>query len=790
MARRAMVIPRYPPLLTPRSFKAAQALSTMASNNFIGNRRLGAIKSAHVYGDSATTTATSHILKRQFNFASSQYASCFDEIPTPNVDKLRKDAVAYLDSFDRKSWYDDPVCSILNGEKLVAPPSNLWITKNSLSQANGNQYYATPDQIQSLLKHIQTYHSPYIDIRPQVRRIEQKFLNEYAGLLIGNQCLDFAKQDGVTEIEESIMANSVERKLNDALFQDEQDGKVVITRKPVFVSCVSNFTNFLDLFRKTIRNLELGIPCVVLGRSHTIQHSYRWSELLVDLMKEEGIEPGMVTYLSCQLEDIKYITANCTECAGMLYTTCSRELAKSIKSNYPNTISSTGGPNTLITTEWTKPVQDAIRTSASIECAGQCTALRHAVVPETVQLEDVEAMFNDMAHVTSPVDALTKSSFDGVFESHGGTSPPSPSNGVYTRHNTKDAYFKVGHALPSPENDEMEEYWRKVVVDVTNSVPASMANKQKLIKNLSKWLIRHQPISLAINGKRSQVLDLGRNLFENTSLVVTTIGSTDKEDAPPAMTCQARPQDAECFGEFPPRKEMSLYTKYPVIIPSSTPSYDTCYQNKYLKSLTLEDLDGTSCPACAKDWLTEISDAATRGYCVELIRYLSDATKENPKRGFGDRTSLWGIQRTPMLEGCRTLLRCGSGVSFDDLSSVFLLFYSTNARSQVELSVDESNKELLDSLMKHDLDSHVFKVIVEGKDTFEHRLKEEEDDLYNIVRVPSSDNEEGHEEKHFPMPGQFVSLYLPMGHIKSTMKNDEEFVKFFGQSEAWLKMAS
>lgn len=165
------------------------------------------------------------------------------------------------------------------------------------------------------------------------------------------------------------MANSVERKLNDLLFQDELDMKVCINRKPVFVSCVSNFTNFLDLFRKTIRNLELGVPCVVLGRSHTIQHSYRWTELLVDLMEEENIDLGMVTYLSTQLTDIKDITANCKDSAGMLYTTCSRELAKQIKSNYPNTISSTGGPNTLISTEWTEGVQEAIRMSAAIECA-------------------------------------------------------------------------------------------------------------------------------------------------------------------------------------------------------------------------------------------------------------------------------------------------------------------------------------------------------------------------------------------------------------------------------------
>eukprot|EP00581_Thalassiosira_minuscula_P008497 CAMPEP_0183706686 /NCGR_PEP_ID=MMETSP0737-20130205/3445_1 /TAXON_ID=385413 /ORGANISM="Thalassiosira miniscula, Strain CCMP1093" /LENGTH=808 /DNA_ID=CAMNT_0025934161 /DNA_START=81 /DNA_END=2507 /DNA_ORIENTATION=- len=806
MARRAMLtraldfVPRHryycrspPPLQSSRPFASTTPTRTLV-NGIIKNTTN--VDSARGSGSTSLLLGTKdnnrqhQIIKRQFNFASSQYASCFEDIPTPDVAKLRKDAISYLDAFDKQSWYDDPVCSILNGEKLLAPPSNLWITKNSLSQPNGHQYFATPPQIQSLLTHIQTYQSPYTDLRPQVRRIEQKFLQEHAGLLIGNQCLDFAKQDGITEIEESIMANSVERKLNDALFQDEMNGKVSIARKPIFVSCVSNFTNFLDLFRKTLRNLELGIPCVVLGRSHTIQHSYRWTELLVDLMEKEGIDPGMVTYLSCQLEDIKYITANCTDSAGMLYTTCSRELAKAIKSNYPNTISSTGGPNTLITAEWTKGVQDAIRMSASIECAGQCTALRHAVVPESVQLKDIEAMFDDMTHVSSPVDALKKSAFDGVFDSHGGTtSPQSSRDAVYTKHATKDAYFKVGPAFPTPESGEMDEYWRKVVVDVTNAVPDSLANTQKLnlqVDNLSKWLIHHQPISLAVNAKRSQVFDLGRNLFEKTSLVVTTIGSTDKDDAPPAMTCQARPQDAECFGEFPPRKTMGMYTKYPVIIPSSTPSYDTSYQPEYLKSLA-EDVDGESHPEFVKEWLKDISDPAVRGYCLELVRYLSDATKVNPKRGFGDaRTALWGLQRPPLLEGYRTLLRCGPNVTFDDLSPIFILFYATNARSQVELSVDESNEELLDKLVKHDLDNHVFKVVVEGEEVLGNRLKEEgEDEFYNIVRAPSDANGD-----KFPMPGQFVSLYLPMGHIKSTMKNDEEFVKYLSQSDKWLKMAS
>lgn len=97
---------------------------------------------------------------------------------------------------------DIQVCSILNGEKLLAPPSSLWITKDSLGRPNGHQYLATASQVDDLLDHVRSYESPYMDLRPQVRRIEEKLLGEYAGLLIGNQCLDFGKQDGVTEMEE------------------------------------------------------------------------------------------------------------------------------------------------------------------------------------------------------------------------------------------------------------------------------------------------------------------------------------------------------------------------------------------------------------------------------------------------------------------------------------------------------------------------------------------------------------------------------------------------------------
>ena len=71
--------------------------------------------------------------RRQFNFASSSYASAFFEIPTPDVDKLRKDAVAYLESFDKQSWYDNPVRTYQTVVSIVGFVFHIWyISHNNM----------------------------------------------------------------------------------------------------------------------------------------------------------------------------------------------------------------------------------------------------------------------------------------------------------------------------------------------------------------------------------------------------------------------------------------------------------------------------------------------------------------------------------------------------------------------------------------------------------------------------------------------------------------------------------
>jgi hypothetical protein len=652
--------------------------------------------------------------------------------------------------------------SLLKGQELSGGDSQEAIdTVNALGVKNGRQILATVPQVQELKDHIRTFQSPYTDLRPQIRQIEEDIFTNHAGFLIGNQCIDFQKQDGITEIEEAIMANTIERRLNDLLLRDEAASVLTINRKPIYVSCVSNFTNFLDLSRKTIRSLEVGIPCVILSRSNTSQHPYRWVRLLNQLLAEHDVDPGMLTFLSCSLPDIQDITTSCAASTGNLYTTCSRELAATIKSTYPNTIASTGGPNTLVATEFNPKIAEAIRTSATIESSGQCTALRMAVVPTSTSDEELEGVFDSVEQIKAAPDAVQESVFAGVFAKHTGSGEPDSPN--YSAHETVDAFWKIGNDLPAPG---INEFWRKVAVDFSRL--DLVKDETKSVARLADWLNENQPISLAVNGPRKQAINMGISLFEKTGMVVNTIGSSDNDSMPPALTCQARPQEGEIFGEFPPRSKLHTFTKFPVVVPSSNPSYDTEYTEDYLQSQTINKYMGKG----AKVLLEQIKNDSIRGFCIVLIEYLQDVCKLNPKEGYGkSRTALWGMQRPPL--GSRTSLRCSSDATWDDVAPIHLLFWTTNARDQVELSIDPQNSKLISFCKEHKL-PHV----EETESAMTERL-ESRSDVFNSVAISGP-------MTSFPMVGQFVSLYFPLGHIKSTMPNDEEFAFYARLSDKWI----
>jgi hypothetical protein len=251
-------------------------------------------------------------------------------------------------------------------------------------------------------------------------------------------------------------------------------------------------------------------------------------------------------------------------------------------------------------------------------------------------------------------------------------------------------------------------------------------------------------------------------------MVVYTVGSSDNDSMPPALTCQARPQEGEIFGEFPPRSKLHTFTKFPVVVPSSNPSYDTEYMEDYLQSQTVNKYMGKG----TKVLLEQIENDLIRGFCIVLIEYLQDVSKLNPKEGYGkSRTALWGVQRPPL--GSRTSLRCSSDATWDDVAPIHLLFYTTNARDQVELSIDPQNSKLISFCMEHKLP-----YVEETESAMTERL-ESRSDVFNSVAISGP-------MTSFPMVGQFVSLYFPLGHIKSTMPNDEEFAFYARLSDKWI----
>ena len=715
----------------------------------------------------AASRLTSLRATRGYNFASSQYSEAFSRNGWPDAgaaftSKLRADTVAYMESYDLSVWSSEPMTTLLEGEPLTG--GSRVPTVDAFGNENGAAIEATPAQVDAVLKHMLEYKPPKQDYRAEVRAMEAEILDvgsKWPAMLVGNQAFDFRKQDGITEIEESVEANTVERRLNDQLLADEATGKLAIDRAPAYVACVSNFSNFLDLCRKGLRNLEVGVPIVVLSRSNTTQHVFRWSEMLVELCAKHGIDAGMVTFLSAPTHEQGRLFGAASR-SSPLYFTGSREVARVLRGLHGPVMASTGGPNTLVATRCTESIAGAIRLSASIENSGQCTALRHAVL--NCSDADVEAMLGGVPVVTDSADALRRGEFAGVFadaasvmrRADGYTYHPENANVAYRR----------SDALPPPD---IKEQWRNVYVDVTS--PGVDVRAPAFVAELSRWLVAHQPITVAVNAEEGEHLALGRALWEQTGQVVFTVGTLEQ----PALTCQARPQDGEIFGEFPPRSELLAHTKFPVLVPTPTPAYNAAYAEAHLARRGASwEVGAAALPAAAAAVARGVRSDVVRGYLRELHDYLADACARNPKRGEGvARTSLYGLQTTPR-NGQLNYVRCGGATSLDEIAPQLMPFVLTNAADALRVSVDPAN-----SALAAELQTAGVAVVAEDDAAFAARVGAETP--YNVLSPGAADG--------FPLVGQFVSTLLCVGHVKSTKPADDDFIDAFKGSPKWLAMA-
>jgi len=710
-----------------------------------------------------------------YNFGTAEYGSCFSASQSIDTDPLRGKALDQVAAFDASSWHSLPLVTTLRGEQLKGSDDTVIDTRDAFGHVNGKQILASPAIVDQVIAHACNINAKVSDLRTAIRAIEDTFFGgTLSPFLIANQAIDFHKQDGVTEIEESIQALKVERKLNDALYEDELAGKVQISRAPAFIGCVSNFTNFLDLCRKIFRNVELGVPVVMLSRSNTTQHMYRYFVKLVELMREHILDLGLCTFCSCSIEEQRRLLQACPE--SPMYFTGSREVASRIKEVAPKLVASTGGPNTMLvgTGCFTSKVAQAVQMSNLIENKGQCTALRFLVLPQGKE-EDIQAIYQNPAVSTSFEQSLRSKEFSALLREN---SLPLAEGYTPLKVEGSKAGGQIAVRIGTMPPATIEEQWREAYLDV--AMPESLDTK--FLNELAKWLNAQQPISLALNCD----MLTAQALFENTSLVVYTVGDAK---AAPALTAQARPQDGECFGEFPPRRDMDAITSFPVIIPSSTPGYNTSYSTDFLKkhgSAPLEQWGFVGGIEGCKVLVRRCKSLEQKGYCRVLLDYIKDAAN-GPQRGCGSRTSLFGLQRPPLTGGITCLrLEKVSGANlphvdalFDEAVRFILPFAATTAKEQLVISLDP----FLSFPAFPMLAQQGLKVVRQAKEAF----LAEKASYWNVVSLPQT----SHSSKtslQYPLAAHFMSKIFPMGHVKSTLTDHEEFVQAFTASSKWLRV--
>lgn len=107
--------------------------------------------------------------------------------------KLRADTLRYLETFNAQQWHADPVQSLLQDK---AQGGEAVDTVDAFGEVNGRQLLCSEASLNEVIAHCQSFKPPVHDLRGPVRAVEAVMLSTHAAALIGNQALDFKKQDG------------------------------------------------------------------------------------------------------------------------------------------------------------------------------------------------------------------------------------------------------------------------------------------------------------------------------------------------------------------------------------------------------------------------------------------------------------------------------------------------------------------------------------------------------------------------------------------------------------------
>jgi hypothetical protein len=658
-----------------------------------------------------------------------------------DVEGLRERTLKYLMETDTQNWVSQPICTVIQG--MPIPDGSLVTTKDAFGKDNGSQLLTTPQTTERLIK-LGERPAVLMDLRASVREIEDRLFNQEAHKLVAWQLLDFGKQDGLTEILEANEAMQVERAMNDSLWEKAQSGVLDIPKAPIFVGCVSNFSNFLDLCKKTLRSLELGIHVIVMSRSNTAQHCFRWFELLLDackLVPEAEELMARLTFFSGDIESQRTLMKALP--LSPMFFTGNRTIAARIKEVNPKLLASTGGPNTMVIFgnnqskgENLEACLKGASLSHFIENKGQCTALRQLIVPANFDMTEVVAQVLPAKDAVCPQESLRAGLCDNVLTYVG----MSESDKSYTHSHT---HYRINSPDELPA--EIEEHWREFYLDFGRcSDFSSLTFRRQLVD----WLNDKQPISFSVNNcgaSEEEYVEFCQYMFENTGLVVYTLGTPNK----PALSCQARPQDGEIFGELPPRREMFDATNVPVSVPSNMLAYYSTFTPKFLC-----DQSTTSFPLSDMVHCEDV----VKGYLSVLYSYLQAAS--GPKMTGFERPTLYGVQNPPG----RTLIRVKTNCAAKVWPTVYA-FLVTSARTKVTIVLeDELDFPDLRAVLQHlEIDS------------------QSSGPFWNEIQLMDST------DPSFFLPSYFIFRFFPFGHLKLTDLSQAEFLKAnFLSSPKWM----
>ncbi len=267
-----------------------------------------------------------------------------------------------------------------------------------------------------------------------------------------------------------------------------------------------------------------------------------------------------------------------------------------------------------MSTQWNDKVGDAVRWSNLIENKGQCTALRHCVCPN-LTVDQLDASYSKAPLIQNSLESIEKSEFAGIFQPQGtinsetaSTAASEGSDGEQNSYSKLASQPLMNVRISADLPVKITEHWRQLYLDVTT--PA-VVNDASFLTALAQWLNREQPISLAVNDSS---FDVALKLFQMTGMVVYTVGTLEK----PALTAQARPQDGEVFGEFPPRKEMLKYSHAPMVVPSAVAAYNSVYTEEYLVTKSAEAA-GLAISETGKAVVAAIEDPKMKGYRKKIL---------------------------------------------------------------------------------------------------------------------------------------------------------------------------